>query len=69
MENTCAGAREERQNDVSPAKIQISLGIRPVRSESSLCDILAKAPNFLQADSEDSDQAGRMPGIFCFFVT
>ena len=40
-----------------PAKTWISLGIRPVRSESSLCtQWVAKVSNFLHADSEDSDQ-------------
>ena len=46
-----------------PAKTQISLGIHPVWSESLLCtQWVAKDPTFLQADSEDSDQTGRMPG-------
>ena len=45
---------------VRPAKTQISLGIRPVWSESSLCTQWeAKDPRFLHADSEDSDQTGR----------
>ena len=44
---------------VRPAKTQISLGIRPVWSESSLCaQWVAKDPSFLHADSEDSDQIG-----------
>ena len=44
---------------VRPAKTQISLGIRPVWSESSLCtQWVAKDPSFLYADSEDSDQTG-----------
>ena len=39
---------------VCPAKTQISLGIRPVWSESSLCaQWVAKDLNFLHADSED----------------
>ena len=43
---------------VRPAKTQISLGIRPVWSESSLCaQWVAKDPSFLHANSEDSDQA------------
>ena len=47
---------------VRPAKTQISLGIRPVWSESSLgAQWVAKDPSFLHADSEDSDQTGRMP--------
>ena len=39
---------------VRPAKTQISLGIRPVSSESSLgAQWVAKDPSFLQADSQD----------------
>ena len=49
---------------VRPAKTQISLGIRPVRSESSLCaQWIAKDSSFLLVDSEDSDQTGRMPRL------
>ena len=41
---------------VRPAKTQISLGVRPVWSESSLCaQWVAKDLSFLHADSEDSD--------------
>ena len=54
---------------VRPAKIQISLGIRPVWSESSLCaQWVAKDPRFLLADSEDSDQTGRMPRLIWVFA-
>ena len=54
---------------VLPAKTQISLGIRPVWSESSLCaQLVAKDPSFLQADSEDSDQTGRMPRLIWVFA-
>ena len=49
---------------VRPAKTQISLGIRPVWSESSLCaKWVAKDLRFLNADSEDSDQTGQMPRL------
>ena len=48
-----------------PAKTQISLGIRPVWSESSLCWV-AEEPMFLHADSEDSDQTGRIKKLQCF---
>ena len=51
---------------VHPAKTQIRLG----GSESSLCaQCVAKGPNFLHADSEDSDQTGRTLGAksFCWF--
>ena len=45
------------------AKTQISLGIRPVWSESSLCaHWVTKDPSILHADSEDSDQPGRLGG-------
>ena len=52
-----------------PAKTQISLGIRPVWSESSLCaQWVAKDPSFLHADSEDSDQIGRMRWLIWLFA-
>ena len=45
---------------VRPTKTQISLGISPVWSESSLCaQWVVKDPGFLHADSEVSDQTGR----------
>ena len=54
---------------VHPAKTQISLGIRPVWSESLLCaSLVAKDPSFLHADSEDSDQTGRMPRLIWVFA-
>ena len=54
---------------VHPAKTQISLGIRPVWSESSLStQWVAKDPSFLHADSEDSDQTGRMPRLIWIFA-
>ena len=49
---------------VRPVKTQISLGICLVWSKSSLCaQWVAKDPRFLHADSEDSDQTGRMPRL------
>ena len=52
-----------------PSKTQISLGICPVWSESLLCtQWVAKDPNFLHADSEDSDQTGRMPRLIWVFA-
>ena len=54
---------------VCPVKTQISLGIRPVWSESSLCaQWVAKNTRFLHADSEDSDQTGRMPRMIGVFA-
>ena len=69
---------ENQQNDVRPAKTQISLGIClvwqslgicPVWSESLLCtQWVAKDPSFLHAESEDSDQTGRMPRLIWVFA-
>ena len=54
---------------VRPAKTQISLGIRPVWSESLLCTWwVAKNPSFLHADSKDSDRTGRMPRLIWVFA-
>ena len=54
---------------VRPAKTQISLGICPVWSVSSLCaQWVAKDPGFLYADNEDSDQTGRMPWLIWVFA-
>ena len=51
------------------AKTQISLGIRPVWSESSLCtQWVAKDPSYLHADNEDVDQTGRMPRLVWVFA-
>ena len=51
------------------AKTQISLGIRPVWSESSLCaQWVAKNPSCLLTDSEDSDQTGRTPMLIWVFA-
>ena len=61
----------DKTNKVSvhPAKTQISLSIRPVWSESSLCaQWVAKDPRFLHVDSEDSDQTGRMPRLIRVFA-
>ena len=63
--------RHDKTNKMSvrPARTQISLGIRPVWSESSLCaQWVANDPRFLHADSEDSDQTGRMPRLIWVFA-
>ena len=55
----------DKTNKVSvrPAKTQISLGIHPVWSESSLwVQWVVKGPSFLHADSEDSIRLGGCPG-------
>ena len=55
--------------NVCPAKTQISLGICPVWSESSLCaQWVAADPMFLHADSEDADQTGQMPRLIWVFA-
>ena len=47
---------------------KISLGVRPVWSESSLCSqMVAKDPSFLHADSEDSDLSLRWAHSYFFF--
>ena len=64
-----AASWQNQQNDVRPAKTQISMGICPVWSESSLCaQWVAKDTSFLHADSEDSDQTGRMPRLIWVFA-
>ena len=54
---------------VRPANTQISLGIHLVWSQSSLCaQWVAKDLSFLHADSEDSDQTGRVPRLIWVFA-
>ena len=49
--------------------LQVSLGIRPVWTYSSLCtQWVAKDPSFLHADSKDSEQTGRMPRLIWVFA-
>ena len=63
--------RHDKTNKMSvrPAKTQISLGIRPVWSQSLLwAQWVAKDTSFLRADSEDSDQTGRMPRLIWVFA-
>ena len=52
-----------------PAKTRISLGIRPVWSEASLClQWVAKDTWFLHADSEGSDQTRWVPRLIWVFA-
>ena len=52
------------ESRVRLAKTQISLSIRPVWSESSLCALrAAKDPVLLHADNEDSDQTGQVSSL------
>ena len=59
--------RHDKTNKVSvrPAKTD-QPGHPPSLSYSSLCaQWVAKDPRFLHADSEESDQTGRMPRLIC----
>ena len=63
--------RHDKTNELSvcPAKTQISLGIRPVWTESSLGawrKLRSLATHW--AHSEDSDQTGRMPRLILVFT-
>ena len=59
----------QNQQNVRPAKIQISLGIRPAWSLSSLSawGKLGSLATYW-VHSEDSDQTGRMPRLICVFA-
>ena len=60
---------QNQQNNLRPAKTQISLGVSPVWSEPSLCDLrIAKDQRLLHVDSEDSDQTERMPRLIWVFA-
>ena len=67
--NPRPSAYQANKMSVRPAKIQISLGIRPVGSESSLSawrNLGSWATHW--AHSEDSDQTGRMPRLIWDFA-
>ena len=54
---------------VRPAKIQISLGIRPVWSEALMgAQWVAKDQSIPHVDNEDSDQTGRVPRLIYVFA-
>ena len=56
----------KQTSDLCPGKIQNSLGIDPVWSDSSLCALwVAKDSDLFQADSKGSNQTGRIPCWFC----
>ena len=69
--------KKKKKNDCAPSKdsdqtgqTQISLGICPVWSESSLfAQWVAKDPSFLHADSKDSDQTGWMPTLILLVLS
>ena len=61
--------RNHTVRHVRPGKIQISLRIRAVWSESSLSAIqTAKGVKFLQADNKDSNQTARLRRLIWVFV-
>ena len=65
---SCLIVTKQTKWHVRPAKTRISLGMRPVWSESTLCaQWVAKDRSFLHADSEDSDQTGWMPRLIWVF--
>ena len=71
LKRTTNEPQHDKTNKMSvrPANTQISLGICPVWSESSVCaQWVPKDPGFLHADSEDSDQTGRMPRLIWVFA-
>ena len=60
---------QNQQSDCAPSEDSEHLGIRPAWSESSLCaQWVAKDPSFLNADSENCDQTGRMPRLIWVFA-
>ena len=65
-----AASWQNQQNvSVYLAKTQISLGIRPVWSESLQCaQWVAEDQMFLHVDSDGSDQTGRMPRLIWVFA-
>ena len=59
----------QNQQDLRSTKTQISLAIRTVWSESSLCaQLVATDPTLLHADNEDSDQNRWMPRLIRVFA-
>ena len=56
-------------NDLAPSKDSDQPGHPPSLIKSSLCSHwVAEDPSFLHADSEDSDQTGRMPRLIWVFA-
>ena len=65
----CSGYLRIQAFFMRTTKTLIRLGIRPVWSESSLrAQWVSKDRSFLHADSEDSDQTGRMPSLIWVFA-
>ena len=69
IKNNWAATWQNQQNKDSEAKTQISLGIRPVSSESSLSSWInlgSLATHWMH--SEDSNQTGWMPRLIWVFA-
>ena len=67
--NKRCNVRKRTFSHVRPAKIQISLRIRTVWSETSLSAFwIAKDAKFLHANKEDSNQTARMRRLILVFV-
>ena len=69
--NPAFESQHDKTNKVTvrPAKTQISLGIHPIWSESWLCaQWVVKDRSVLHADSQDSDQTGRMLRLIRVFA-
>ena len=68
LDEWCQSMTKQTKWPVCSAKTQISLGICPVWSESSLCVLwTAKDPNILQRTAK-SDQTGQMPTLIRVFA-
>ena len=66
-----AASWQNQQNDCAPSEGSDQPGHPPSAQsdQSSLCaQLVAKAPSFLHADSEDSDRTGRMPRLIWVFT-
>ena len=66
--HTWAASWQNQQNECAPSKDR-SAWASAQSDQSSLCtQLVAKDPSFLHADSEDSDQTGRMPRLIWVFA-
>ena len=60
---------QNQQSECAPSQVSDQPGHPPSLFKSSLCaQRVAKDPSFLHADSEDSDQTGRMPRLIWVFA-
>ena len=63
-----AASWQNQQNDCAPSEDSDQPGHPPVWSVCTCVQWVAKGPSFLRADSEDSDQVGRMPRLIWVFA-